>query len=102
LLIASLLFKPNFILAFYPALFIYLLIFHLRNIKHFIAASLFALPIIGVLVFQLTQTFGSEESDHIILSVLGVWKLSSPNPMISIIITVAFPLSLLLLNLNKL
>ena len=107
----SVLTKPNYILAFLPVLGLVALVqaafrrnrSGFRNLLLLIGLSAL---VGGILYIQSTEPvssgpFGnpnaSEESVHIAFAPFGVWRLYSPNIPVSLLLSVAFPLGVILL-----
>ncbi|MCB8994722.1 MAG: hypothetical protein H6538_03845 [Bacteroidales bacterium] len=105
LLLGSTYTKPSFIIAFIPALAIYLLVFHFRKLKLYIRVFLLLLPSILLLTYQFIETYNLQNTasyfhDKIIFTNFGVMKLYSDNILFSFILAAAFPLSILFIK-NK-
>jgi hypothetical protein len=100
----SVLTKPNYVLAFMPALGVAVLV-RIAVTKSEIGRALLlftglALLLIFVLGLQYADTYtgsneisSSGESTHIIIAPFAVWKLYSPNIPASLLLSIAFPLS---------
>jgi len=106
LLLGSTFTKPSFIIAFMPALAIYLLAFRVWKLKLYLKVFLVLLPSILLLTYQFIETYKLQNSasyfhDKIIFTNFGVMKLYSTNIMISFVLAAAFPLSILFIK-NKL
>jgi hypothetical protein len=94
LLILSAWAKPNFIMAFLPALTIYCLLFHRNQIWHWVYYLFICTPLILILSYQYSEKFSGESSGtSIMISVLGqnIYNYTS-NPFFSLFLLTAFPL----------
>ncbi|SFM13104.1 hypothetical protein SAMN03159341_11787 [Paenibacillus sp. 1_12] len=100
-LVVSLIMKPNFLIAFLPALFIYLFIKKYKNLSWLRVFVMLCVPIIIVLIFQYWGYANTQKNDHMIFTFFGVWRLYSPNIFFSIILVTAFPLALYMLKYNE-
>lgn len=96
-LIASLFAKPSFAIMFLPALAIFSLIKKVKDKQFIVFYLILVTTSIGILLYQFTHTFNSEES-KIIFDYLGVWSQSSQNISFSIMLALAFPLLFLFLE----
>ncbi len=91
--------KPSFIIAFLPALVLYILLkksFSKENLIYVLILSLIA---IGTLSYQFLHTYGEGQS-KIIISFLGVWSPFTSSVFISIILALLFPLVYTIFNLS--
>ncbi len=98
-LLISIFAKPSFVIAFLPALALLILIkkmYTKENIIYFVSLSLIS---VGALAYQFLNTFG-EGKGKIVISFLGVWSVSSPCILISILLAIMFPLLYTVLNFN--
>lgn len=100
LLLLSTMTKPSFVIVFLPATVIYLLLFKRGRNRQYGALSLFAAPSVMMLAYQYLRTYQSSETasyfhDKIIFSFFGVMKLYSPSIIVSTLLVLAFPLSVL-------
>ena len=96
ILAASTILKPNFVLSFIPALSMYVLLYYRKNHVAWIKALVAISPTLLLLTWQLFEYDKMPNAGKMIFDFLGVWKLYSPNPLISIVISTAFPLLILL------
>lgn len=93
--------KPNFVMAFFPAVGIYLLIRHTRRFDLYWKTGLIFLPTMLLILYQFLSTFSlgggpsTRERDRIFFDFLGVWRLYVRNVPVSIMLGTAFPLSVL-------
>jgi hypothetical protein len=104
-LLVTVLIKSNFALAFIPALCLYLPLRHRMDFIAYWKSFLVVLPTLLVLLFQyLTVRFlGATLQVPVSFTIdwLGVWKLYSPNIPISILLALAFPLSVAILGVRE-
>jgi len=101
-LLLSIFAKPSFVIAFLPALALFILIkreYSKENIVYFILLSLMSVSVLG---YQFTHTYGSENNGTVIVDFLGVWSRYSPNVLISITLAIMFPLIYSILNMKSL
>lgn len=97
----SVLAKPNFVMVFFPAVSLYLLIRHTRRYDLYRITGLIFLPTLLLILYQFLSTFGvggdptTRERDRIVFDFLGVWHIYSKNVPVSILLGNAFPLSVL-------
>lgn len=101
LLILSVIAKPNFIIFFVPSVIIYLLIYHRKDLKMWINLCLVSIPVGALIVGQYLLTYKSSSDDGIAIDPFIVWSTYSPNWFISFLLSVAFPLSLILFNTRR-
>lgn len=92
--------KPNFVITFLPAMALYLLLFRTRELQLYLKTFYMVFPTILMLAYQYMQTYymdgaNSHYYDKIIFSFFGVWKLHTPNVFISMLLVLAFPISVL-------
>lgn len=95
ILISGIIIKPSFALVFIPSAFLFLLItdiYNIRNIFHFIALCV---PVAGVLLYQSRIAYG--QSSKVILDFMGVWSICSPSIPFSILRSLLFPLTVLII-----
>lgn len=97
-LLFSLVAKPNFIIFFVPSVIIYMLIYHIKNIGIWIKMSIISIPVVVVLLIQYFITFNSTSEGGIAFKPFLVWNVYSPNWFVSFLLSIAFPLSLIVLN----
>ena len=103
LLLISMFYKPSFAIVFIPALAIYLLIDRPYNLKIILYAFFLVLPamIFSLYQYDLLLHFGNTDQaishgETIIFSKFGVLRLYTPNVFVSLLLGLAFPLSILL------
>lgn len=94
--------KPSFVIAFLPALALYILIKRIHTRENLIYFILLSLMSVGVLGYQFTHTYGSGNNGAVIVDFLGVWSRYSPNVLISITLAIIFPLIYSVLNMKSL
>ena len=86
--------KPNFALAFLPALFALRL---LQRRLELVCLGLVSLPSVAVLVWQYRHAISSgleaPGAGVVMLDPLAVWRLYSPHPLVSALVSLAFPLA---------
>lgn len=98
--ILSLFAKPSFIIIFIPSLILLMI-----TKKYFSKTQILFLATLifisfGILLYQMIFTFSAESS--IIFDFLGVWSLNSKNIIISMLLSLAFPLTFTLLHRQSL
>lgn len=99
--------KPSFAISFYPALFIFLLVFHAKKYKLYLNIFLILLPSVIFLVIQYLRTYyvqienTTDLKDNIIFTFFGVTRLYTSNIFISLILAIAFPLSILIMDFKN-
>jgi hypothetical protein len=97
LLMISVFFKPNFALAFIPALGIFILIKYRSEFRKYVLSFFIVLPAILLLGYQFFSTYFTPDNklggtgDQIIFSFLGAWNVHSPCIPLSILRGVIFP-----------
>lgn len=101
LLILSLLFKPNFIIFFVPSVLIYLLIYHRKDLKLWVNLFMTSILLGVFLLGQYLLTYNSSAPDGIAIDPFVVWNEHSPNWFISFLLSIAFPLFLIIFNAKK-
>jgi hypothetical protein len=101
ILLLSVWIKPNFALSFIPALFVWLLIKHPKRWDLYFKSMILLSPSLIYLFIQFLKTFNSVDSGKIMIDFLGVWKLYSSNPFISLFLGTCFPLLLVLFRFKK-
>ncbi len=99
-LVLSTLAKPNFSLVFIPGVVIFLLIKYQLNWKLYLKILIVFLPTLIVFLIQILIIFRLE-GGVINLDFLGVWSSNSPNPLISLLILIAFPLFVIIFFKNS-
>lgn len=102
-LLFSVIMKPNFILGFLPVAAVYILFKWKQTNREvcFLAITAFA-PAILLLSYQYYVNYYSSPSDGVIITWFGVWKLYSDHIALSILLGIAFPLSLVVLRFRAL
>ena len=93
LLLISVLMKPNFVIAFIPSVAIYILIKHAKKIKLYWKSTLIFLPSVILLLMQFTDYSKLELRTS--FGFFVVWMYYSPNVPFSLLLALAFPLSVL-------
>lgn len=99
----SLFIKPSFFQVFAPTIVIVYLIDLIKtrkNIMYYIRNSLVFLPSVAVIFYQTFILFLSEENirgGSLVIDFLEVWGHYSPNVLISILITITFPIFVIFL-----
>jgi len=93
--------KPSFVIAFLPALALFMLLKKLLDKENLIYFGTLSLISVVVLGYQFTHTYGAGDKSAIIVDFLGVWSRYSPNVLISILLAVLFPLVYSLLNVKR-
>jgi hypothetical protein len=102
LLMISVYFKPNFAMAFIPALGIFILIRYRNEFEKYVLSFFIILPAIVLLGYQFFSTYFMPDSkmggtdDQIIFSFFGVWKVHSPCIPLSVLRGIIFPASILI------
>lgn len=100
-LVLSTLAKPSFVQVFIPAVIIDVIYRVLKKdefIKHKVVNIIIALiPTLTIIAIQTNNLFvGNEELSGVEISFLEVWRIFSPNPIISVILGLLFPLIFLI------
>lgn len=85
--------KPSFIIVFLPALFVFVLLKKVRQMKFVVFFAVTSALGGAILLYQLQHLAHFQES-KVIFDFLGVWSLYSRNIAISILLALAFPLVL--------
>lgn len=99
--------KPSFAITFYPALLIFLIIYYRKNFKIYWNIFLILLPSIILLAIQYYHTYSqslastNDMKDNIIFTFFGVIRLWTKVPFISLLLAIAFPLSILVIDLKN-
>ncbi|KIM13373.1 MAG: hypothetical protein KU38_01610 [Sulfurovum sp. FS08-3] len=96
-LLISILAKPSFVIAFLPAIALFVLMKKLIYREFIVFYLLFTILSVVILSYQYTHTFTGEDS-HVFVDFLGVWSQSSLNIPISIVLALAFPIALFILE----
>ncbi len=97
LLLVSVYFKPNFALAFIPALGLFVLIKYRSEFKKYVLSFFIVLPAIILLGYQFFSTYFIPDNkmagtgDQIIFSFLGAWNVHTPCIPLSILRGIIFP-----------
>jgi hypothetical protein len=101
-LLISVFMKPNFALVFAPALAATLILTGPKNHKAYLSGLLIVLPAALALAYQYwrMRTLGGtiQGPTNFRLDMFGLWRQWSPNVAISLLLALAFPLSVLLLR----
>ena len=91
-------FKPNFMFGFVPCMLIIMIIDVIKrkgkNILNYIIFGTTTFPAIGLMLLQKTQLF--DQQSNIKFGFFKVWRLYSNNPLISVILSLSFPLIILI------
>lgn len=95
--ILSLFAKPSFAIMFLPALILFALCKKIRDKRFYLFYMVVSVTSAAILLYQFTHTFNSGDS-KLVFDFLGVWSRSSPNVAVSILLALAFPLLLTLLE----
>ena len=99
LLLLSAFAKPNYVFVLLPAVAVYLLLRHCCDWRLYGKTLLLFLPVLLVLGYQFTQAFAmrgapvSRERDQIILDWFRLWHRWTPSIGVSLLLGLAFPLS---------
>lgn len=106
-LLTSTVIKPSFVITFIPAVALYIIIFRTNEPRFYVRTILWSSPSIIMLAYQYMQTYQSSNTvsyfhDKIIFTNLGVFKLYTPSIIISTILVLAFPLSVLIVGRRRL
>jgi hypothetical protein len=101
ILLLSIWIKPNFALSFLPAIVIWILIRHTKRWDLYLKSLLLFLPSLIYLFIQFLKTFNTPDASKIVVDYLGVWKLYSPNPYISLLLGTCFPVLLIIFRFKK-
>ena len=93
----SVFFKPNFALAFIPAIGIFVLIKYRNDFRKYVISFFLVLPSLLLLVYQFLSTYFFHKNeiggtgDQIFFSFFGAWSVHSPFIPLSILRGVIFP-----------
>ncbi len=93
--------KPSFVIAFLPALFIFMIVkkeYSKSNIIFFISISVIAVLILS---YQFLNTYSENSGSSIIITFLTVWHKFTSNVLISIILALLFPIIYTILNFKN-
>ena len=93
--------KPSFVIAFLPALLIFMLIkkeYSKSNIVFFISISIIA---VLILLYQFLNTYSENSGSSIIVSFLTVWHKFTSNVLLSIVLALLFPIIYTILNFKN-
>jgi hypothetical protein len=98
--------KPSFVICFIPAVALYLLFFRYKQYKLYLKIFLVFLPSLLLLSYQYIETYslGNTPSyfhDKIILTWFGVNKIYTKSILISTLLVLAFPLSILAFSYRR-
>ncbi len=99
-LLVSIFAKPSFVIAFLPALALFILVKKIYSKENLVYFMILSLMSVGVLGYQFTHTYGGEGNGAIIIDVLGVWSRYTPNVLVSIILALMFPLVYFVTNIK--
>ena len=93
--------KPSFIICFLPALALFLLVFHWKNLRLYRDTFLMFLPSLLLLSRQFIAVYTSharpsQYRDHIILSSFAATRFYAPSALVSTLLVGAFPMSVFL------
>jgi hypothetical protein len=100
-LLISIFAKPSFVIAFLPALVLFMIIKKFYSKENLIYFSILSLISVSALAYQFLHTFGEGEGkSQIIISFLGVWSPATSNVFVSIILALLFPLLYFIFNLK--
>jgi hypothetical protein len=92
--------KPTFVMAFFPALGIYLVLWFPKDWRLYGRLLLLSLPTLVLLIWQ--YRFFPAMGRSITVGFLTVWRMYTPNVFISILLVLAFPLSVLAFRFREL
>ena len=101
LMALSVFIKPTFMIVLLPAVGLYILFKHRKEFDIYWKITITALPAIGLMLYQYINLYsGRELGVHGVqrtseLDILTVWRMFTPNVFVSILITIAFPLAVL-------
>jgi hypothetical protein len=108
LLAFSVLAKPSFLFSFTPAIGLFLILFNWKNYRLIYKVLLLFLPSLALIFYQFLKTYlltksnnTADMKDEIVFTYFGVIKLYTPNVLISLILAISFPLSVLLLDFRN-
>jgi len=87
--------KPNFFMSFLPAAGIFLLVRYSLFKENIWKLVIILAPALAILIWQYFLRFGEGGQDRIVIDILGVWSHYSPNVFVSLLLLIAFPLSVL-------
>lgn len=99
--------KPSFAITYYPALFLFVVIYHTKEYKLYLKIFLILLPSLILLAFQYINTYyaaldnTSDLKDNIILTFFGFTRLWTKHVFISLLLAIAFPLSVIILDFKN-
>lgn len=99
LLLVSVFYKPSFSLIFIPAFGLFILLNHTKIFKTYVYAFLLILPTIFYIIYQ--YWFFDPGYVKTILSPFTMLHIYTSNPFISLLLAIAFPLSILLLRYKQ-
>lgn len=99
LLLLTTIAKPSFMIIFLPALGIYILWKHVKEFEYYWKSFLIALPMMTLVAFQYIDIFVKSshvEKNSIVLDMFKLWSSYSPFVPVSVLLAIAFPLSILI------
>ncbi len=93
--------KPNFFMSFFPAVYIFLLLRVNLFKKYFWKFTVISIPALAILAWEYFMRFEEGGESKIIIDFLGVWSHYTPNVFISLLLLIAFPISVLIFYFKK-
>lgn len=104
LLTLSAFFKPSFFQMFVPGLFMYccfdLVLHKFKNFMFYVKTGIAVVPVVLIALLQMQLSF-STNGDGIGFEFLHVWNLFSPQPILSLLISIVFPLFVFILFIKN-
>jgi len=98
-LLISIFAKPSFVIAFLPALALFVMFKKIYEKENLMYVSGLFLISVSALAYQFLHTFGEGEGkSKIIFSFLGVWSPATSSVLLSIVLALLFPLLYTLFN----
>ncbi|MBU5673840.1 hypothetical protein [Paenibacillus brevis] len=94
ILMASTVMKPNFVLVFIFTAPLYMLIKNVSFNRWFLLMATLV-PTGSLLIYQYFRTYNLDDGGKIVFDFLGVWNLYSPSPLLSVVLSLSFPLGIL-------
>ncbi|MDP4832967.1 MAG: hypothetical protein NWR41_04625 [Rickettsiaceae bacterium] len=88
--------KPSFVISFIPVLSFYTLFYYRINLTAWIKVCTIISPTLLILGWQFIEHSKMGSNSEIIFDFFGVWRIYSPNPLISFVISVLFPLLIII------
>ncbi|ARN73872.1 hypothetical protein [Oceanicoccus sagamiensis] len=104
LMTLSVLVKPTLMIVLLPAIALHLVVMHRKNFTLYWKATLIVLIPILLMLYQfssLNTDVGSKGARVQKIELLTVWRMFTPNVAISILITLAFPLAILVFRFRN-